>query len=311
MAKILIIDDDVDFCRIAGDFLRRHEHEVIAVHSGSQGLAAVANSPDLILCDLDMPGIDGHGVVKFLRQDRKYSHTPLVFISGCSKRSEIRQSMNLGGDDFIPKPAELLEILDTVNARLVMAENRRRRESEQLKQTVAYFVNIINDLDKKALPVRFCEKQNKNTGLGDLDVAGEIQSWMTDNPELGYVESVSKLDSVLVNNGNRVEYLHLSQVKAIVASGEYSTLLWGDGHRFMLRKAVKKWAEELPKTVFFRIHRGAIINMKFFKHMERDDQGKRFVHLHGLDTVFPVSQRARASFNNFLKEHQPNLKTAK
>src|SRR5271165_313659 len=105
MAKILIIDDDVEIREALGKFLRRQGHEVITAHDGQAGLTAALDGPDLIVCDLAMPVLNGHGVLEALRRDKRMEDIPLVFLSGSSNREMIRQSMNLGGDDFIPKPA--------------------------------------------------------------------------------------------------------------------------------------------------------------------------------------------------------------
>ena len=135
MAKILIIDDDQQICRVLGEFLRRQGHESSFACNGNEGLLAVAASkPDLILCDLEMPGMDGQGVVSTLRQDQRLGEIPVIFLSGCTDRRQIRSSMNLGGDDFITKPAQLPEILEAVNARLARRQKQVRQLDQQIEQ---------------------------------------------------------------------------------------------------------------------------------------------------------------------------------
>lgn len=73
----------------------------------------------------------------------------------------------------------------------------------------------------------------------------------------------------------------------------------------MLRKALRSWIRDLPDAQFIRIHRAAIINLTYFDHIERTDNGKERVYLQGLTEAFRVSQRSQPGFNRFLKRFQP------
>ena len=133
MAKILIIDDDLQICSMLCDGLRREGCEVATVPNGDQGLIAAAKlTPDLILCDLEMPGLDGQGVVSAVCQDSRRGGKAGDFLSACSEHDQIRRSMNLGGDDYITKPAPWPEILAAVNARL----GRRQKQLQHLDRQV-------------------------------------------------------------------------------------------------------------------------------------------------------------------------------
>src|SRR5882672_8309080 len=146
MPKILIIDDDIAICEALGKFLRRQGHEVTTATDGRLGLAASLAKPDLIICDLAMPAMNGHGVLAALRQDKRLEQIPFIFLSGSANREQVRQSMNLGGDDFITKPASLSEILDAVNSRLQRHQRQQQRHHEELKKAVEIFSGIVNDL---------------------------------------------------------------------------------------------------------------------------------------------------------------------
>lgn len=139
MPKILIVDDDQQICSVMGQFLRRQGYEVTVANNGEQGLKdAAAWLPDLILCDLDMPGVDGQGVVSALRQDARLGEIPVIFLSACTDRDQIRKSMNLGGDDFITKPAGLQEILEAIVARLERRQKQLlQRGHQSLTETQA------------------------------------------------------------------------------------------------------------------------------------------------------------------------------
>src|SRR5690349_12554233 len=99
MATILIIDDDLEFCRIIQEALRRSGYEVLTAPDGARGLQAAANfTPDLIVCDLEMPVLTGYEVVSKLRTDERLEEIPFVFLSGCADRPQVRHGMNLGAD---------------------------------------------------------------------------------------------------------------------------------------------------------------------------------------------------------------------
>jgi len=308
MAKILIIDDDWQIHQLVGDFLRRYGHDVSVASSGGQGLMLAASfAPDLILCDLDMPGLDGRGVVTALRQDEKMGETPVIFLSGCTERKQIRQTMNLGGDDFITKPAELPEILEAINARMTRLNHQRQRNARQLDQAADFLAGIINNL------------ANSESGIKWWSEAGEKQL-VTPNPIIQRVwqnldkrSSVTKAepmpdsdsDTLLIRDDNRQRYLHLSEVKAFTAAGEYSNVCWGADRHMMFRKPLKQWARELPLGQFVRVHRSAIINLAFLDYVEKDEAGKLHIHLKGFKEVIPVSQRSKTIFNRSLKTYRP------
>jgi len=302
MAKILIIDDDQQICRVLCDFLKRQGHEVSAAYNGHEGvLAATASQPDLILCDMEMPSLDGLGVVSILRNDRRLGEVPVIFLSGCTDRLRIRSSMNLGADDFIAKPAQLPEILEAVNARLARRQKQVGQLDQQIEQAAQVFVGIINDLNKNktASEIRWraepgaspAEQQNKIIQRVRQSLAAGKSS--ADKP--------APANSLLISTNQRQQFLKLSEVKALLAYGEYSNVYWGKDQHMMFRKPLKQWETELPPGQFFRVHRQAIINLSHLDFVEKVEAGKLRIHLRDFQEVIPVSQRETAAFNRCLK----------
>jgi len=306
MARILIIDDDADFCRMLEQFLCRHGHECSVTNNGTQGLQAISNLPDIILCDVDMPGVDGHGVIKLLRQDAKLGEIPFIFVSACANHTLIRQGFNLGGDDFIGKPVVLNEVLAAIDARLARRARQNQRIDSRIKQEIDYYVNIINDLDKSGAAGSW-----KEDGVSVKERPAPAKTAATPSSAIEIpagrqpVAAANGTGTLLFRDKKRTEYLTLSRVKVFMARGEYSKLVWDDGRSHMLRKPIIDWIQELPKNHFFKIHRATIINLNYFDRLEVDDAGKRHVYIKGMEKGFPVSQRSRAGFNAFLKMHKP------
>ena len=308
MTSILIIDDDNHICTVLGEFLRRHGYQVTTALNGEQGLAAAkAATPDLILCDLEMPGLDGQAVVTALRKDAKAGEIPVIFLSGCTERGQIRRSMNLGGDDYITKPAQLPEILEAITARLSRRQKQREQLDQQLDQAAQIFVGIIHDLNRKTDP----EVRGLADANGDMDEQ-KNQILQKVRQSLNAEKAGDAADeapanqpaTLLVKNNNRQYFLKLSEVKVLMACGEYADIYWGKDQHLMFRKPLKQWEKELPADQFVRVHRQAIINLAFLDFVEKDADGRLQIHLRDFNQVIPVSQRETPGFNRALKTFQ-------
>jgi DNA-binding response OmpR family regulator len=303
MPKILIIDDDKEICRIVSNGLRREGYEVATAPNGDEGLiAAAALNPDLILCDLDMPGLDGQGVVSALRRDSRLGEIPVIFLSACTEHDQIRRSMNLGGDDFITKPAPWPEILAAVEARLCRRQNQRKHLDQQVEMAAEVFVGIIHDLDKAAAGVQWLA--DTTTSLADQQnqiIQLVHQSLNANNPpNTGNSLTPHRPTSLLIKDSNHQRLLMLSEVKVLMAYGEYSNIYWGKDQHLLFRKPLKQWVMELPSNQFIRVHRQAIINLAFLDFVENDADGKLQIHLRDFTKNIRVSQRAKSTFNRCL-----------
>ena len=119
MKKILIIEDDSATRDNLATILRMEGFEPFTAPDGRRGVeTALRENPDLILCDVMMPSMDGHNVLSALREKSATANTPFIFLTARSDRSDIRTGMNLGADDYLTKPATATELLAAVNARL-------------------------------------------------------------------------------------------------------------------------------------------------------------------------------------------------
>jgi len=121
--KILIIEDD-EYVRLSlQDLLEENEFEVIAVSNGFQGVETARTLlPDLIICDIMMPGLDGLQVLRILSQNIKTAVIPFVFLTALSEMSDLRKAMALGANDYIIKPYDAPALLDTIKTRLKKVE---------------------------------------------------------------------------------------------------------------------------------------------------------------------------------------------
>ena len=119
MTRILIIEDDGAIRDSVMDALEYAGYTVLTAANGLAGLAlAQQEKPDLILCDIMLPGLDGYGVKLALNEDTRASGAPFIFITARSTREDIRQGMALGADDYLIKPFSARELLNAVQTRL-------------------------------------------------------------------------------------------------------------------------------------------------------------------------------------------------
>jgi DNA-binding NarL/FixJ family response regulator len=125
MKTILIVEDQPDMRENIATILEMENYAVLEAANGRIGIAMARDEkPDLILCDVMMPELDGHGVLQELRKDGSISGTPFIFLSAKGEKRDQREGMNLGADDYLTKPASAADLLAAVSARLAR-ENKR------------------------------------------------------------------------------------------------------------------------------------------------------------------------------------------
>jgi DNA-binding NarL/FixJ family response regulator len=128
MNKILIIEDQPQMRKNLATILEMENFQVIVAENGDRGVAlARREKPDLILCDVMMPELDGYGVLQALRTDGEIATTPFVFLTAKGDKLELRKGMNLGADDYLTKPVQREDLLAAVKSRL---ERRRAHVAE-------------------------------------------------------------------------------------------------------------------------------------------------------------------------------------
>lgn len=118
-ARILIIEDEAPVRRALDGLLKREGYATTVAEDGRQGLElALSDMPDVVLCDIRMPGFDGHQVLQALRADPRGKVVQFVFLTGLADRADQRSGMNLGADDYLAKPFTHAELVETVRVRL-------------------------------------------------------------------------------------------------------------------------------------------------------------------------------------------------
>jgi DNA-binding NarL/FixJ family response regulator len=125
MKKILIIEDEPATRENLCEILEMEGFAPFAAANGKTGVAAALRElPDLILCDVTMPELDGHGVLSVLRAETATRQIPFIFLTAKGERQDVREGMNLGADDYLIKPVDLDDLLGAIEARLERSQQQ-------------------------------------------------------------------------------------------------------------------------------------------------------------------------------------------
>jgi two-component system, sensor histidine kinase and response regulator len=135
MMNILVIEDDTNLRDVIIEWLTLEGYEAFGTGDGVEGInMAFRNLPDLIVCDITMPSLDGHGVLFDLRSNPATLDTPFIFLTARASHEDIRKGMELGADDYITKPFTRLELLQAIQARLERKALQAQHYQQQLGQ---------------------------------------------------------------------------------------------------------------------------------------------------------------------------------
>src|SRR5215510_7201224 len=120
---ILIIDDHEDIRENIAEILSFGGYKTFTAENGKRGIeTALKEKPDLIICDIMMPELDGYGVLHLIRKNETTQTTPFIFLTAKTERSDFRKGMEMGADDYVTKPFDDIEILNAIEIRLKKAE---------------------------------------------------------------------------------------------------------------------------------------------------------------------------------------------
>ncbi len=207
-ASILLIEDNTEIRENTAEILDLANYDVETAENGKAGVEkALAKRPDLIICDVMMPVLDGYGVLHLINKNPSLSGIPFIFLTAKSERSDFRKGMELGADDYITKPFTDHELLTAVESRLKKAEALRKDYTADANGMTEMFRDL--------------------SGNADL-------SQLTENrPENAY-----KRKQVIYSEGNhpqRLYYIKKGKVKTYMSNEDGKSLtidLYGEGDFF-------------------------------------------------------------------------------
>lgn len=165
MKTILLIEDDADVRDNTAEILELAHYRVLKAENGKKGVdIARKEHPDLVLCDIMMPELDGYGVLHMLGRSPETAEIPFIFLSAKAERGDVRRGMELGADDYLTKPFEESELLNAIEGRL--------RRSDLFRKGFDRTLNGLNDFMEQARAVAALEDLSKDRKMRIVERKG-------------------------------------------------------------------------------------------------------------------------------------------
>ena len=203
MKKILVIEDEEIIRENILKLLKAEGFDVTGAENGTQGLnAAVSNLPDVIICDVMMPELDGYEVLMALRSNPVTATLPFVFLTGKAERSEMRQGMELGADDYLTKPFTKAELVGAISSRLKKQEAVAEQYNTWRSQSSAIIPDAADKLEQ--IKTSLCDALEReefqlyyqpqvNVETGKIMSAEALIRWL--HPEKGLISPAQFIPS--------------------------------------------------------------------------------------------------------------------
>lgn len=150
MKKILLIEDNAEIRENTAEILELAGYKVTSAENGKVGIAsAMLDKPDLIICDIMMPVLDGYGVLIVLQKNTDLQNIPFIFLTAKSEVKEVRKGMEMGADDYISKPFSSADLLTVIEIRLRKAEQLQKQFKDNM-EGVRELIEIASGKDHLA-----------------------------------------------------------------------------------------------------------------------------------------------------------------
>lgn len=270
MKKILIIEDNVEIRENIEEILELAGYESITAANGKEGVAmASKNKPDLIICDIMMPELDGYGVLHILSKKEDTAAIPFIFLTAKAEKSDMRKGMNLGADDYLTKPFDDTELLDAIEIRMKKTDILKK----EYESTAKGFSTFMNDA--KAIQNLKHLHENKKSRLykkkNDIYREGEYPNYL-------YFIVSGKIKTIKTNEDGK------ELITAIYTEGDffgYEALLENKNHPDSAEAIENSEVISIPKTNFFDLlYNNREVSKKFIQLLSNKISEKEDKLLH-------------------------------
>ncbi|HTA83230.1 MAG TPA: response regulator [Bacteroidia bacterium] len=207
MSKILLIEDNTEMRENTSEILNFANHVVVTAENGRVGVEkAKRENPDLIICDVMMPDMDGYEVLEVLSKNPETAGVPFIFLTAKADKSDVRKGMNLGADDYLTKPFDEKELISAIEIRLKRSNSFRKNYSRDLTGLTQF----ISEAKKFSLPASIASECKVRTFSKKEALYEE-----GDNPQMVYFVNKGKIKTWKMS-GDGKEF-----ITGIVGEGEY------------------------------------------------------------------------------------------
>jgi CRP-like cAMP-binding protein len=255
MKKILLIEDNPDVRENTAEILELAQYKVITACNGREGVElAQKEKPDLIICDIMMPVLDGHGTLHLLSKNDETASIPFIFLTAKAERTDYRRGMEMGADDYLTKPFDDIELLNAIEVRL--------KKNEILKKEFTKGIVGINDFINQAKGIDSLKKLSEARDLRTYKKKDDI-----------YKEGTYPKGIYFVNKGKVKTFQTSESGKELITElhkeGEffgYISLLKDEKYTNSATALEDSEVYMIPKEDFFSlIYRNAEVSRKFIE----------------------------------------------
>lgn len=246
MKKILLIEDNREVRENTSEILSLANYEVLVAENGRVGVdLAQRHKPDLIICDIMMPELDGYGVLHILSKNEQTAAIPFIFLTAKTEKADIRKGMNLGADDYLTKPFDDTDLLNAIEARFrksAMQQKQYELSPEGLDTFIKDAQSVLNIKDLgKDRKVKKVKKKSEIYSEGDMPLhvyfvkSGNVKTFKShpDGKELImnlYGENDFFGFEPILENGNYTESAMAMQETELIAIQRHDFLLMIQSH---------------------------------------------------------------------------------
>lgn len=299
MKTILLIEDDEDVRENTAEMLELAHYRVLRASNGKQGVdLARKETPDLILCDIMMPDLDGYGVLHMLVRSPETAEIPFIFLSAKAERTDVRRGMELGADDYLTKPFEESELLNAIEGRL--------RRSDLFRRGFDRTLSGLNDFMEEARGLAALEDLGRDRRTRVIERKGVL---FHEGDEMRHVPFLvsGKVRTFKVNYDGKEFVTGLHVPGDFIG---YLGLLEG-GHATETAEALEESEVAMvPREDLLRLlYRDRDVSMRFIRMLSQEmgEKQERLLHLAYASVRERVAQALLQLHDRFSEEQSDNL----
>ena len=276
--KILIIEDNDDIRESSIEILELADYEVLQAQNGRIGVElAQRHLPDMILCDIMMPELDGYGVLYLLSKNPETANIPFIFLTAKAERADMRKGMEMGADDYLTKPFDDMELLNTIESRF------QKKEKQQ-----AFYSKSLESLRLLA---------NQNQGLDELKkIISERKVKQVKKKQILYYEGDNIPGVYLILSG-RVKAIKLSEDGRELVTGMYGPEEYLGIHAMLSNEQYNETAEAVEDTTICLLPKDTV------KHLldNYTDIGQKFIKILSSNLLEKEEQLLQLAYHSVRK----------
>ena len=203
MKTLLLIEDNNEMRENTAEILELANYKVLTAKNGKLGVElAIKEKPDLIICDIMMPALDGYGVLHSLGRNSETASIPFIFLTAKSEKTDLRKGMNMGADDYVTKPFDDVELLNAIESRLKKNEVLRTEFTKSAEGLNEFMENVrrFPDLEKlsKERKLRNYKKKEMIFSEGNYPLGlyfvnkGKVKTFRTNEHAKEFITGLNK-----------------------------------------------------------------------------------------------------------------------